>query len=103
MSITKQVGDIIRNKIADNIKPVFDNLNINFNPDNIINDFARFSGDGVEASFYIQGLDNVTRKDFNAQVDILKASNPLLKEFKVKFKRPEKEVRFYINIVNENS
>lgn len=103
MSITRQVGDIIREKIANTIKPVFDGINISFNSNDITNDFARFGEGGIEASFYIKGVDNVVRKDFNAQVALLRSSNLLIEDFKVKFKRPEKEVRFYLKVKNENS
>jgi hypothetical protein len=38
------------------------------------------------------------RKDFNTHAQSLKLANPNIAEFKVKFKRPEKEVRFYLKV-----
>lgn len=103
MSLAQEIGNNIRAKIVNSIGNVFTNLGVTITEDKIVNDCARYNPSGLEASFYIQGLDNVVRKDFNAQVALVKASNPLIEEFKVKFKRPEKEVRFFLKVRNENS
>lgn len=103
MSITLQIGNCIRERITEIVQPIFTNLGITFNSDDIVNDFARFNVQGLEATFYIKGIENVIRKDFNTQVVLIKNSNPFLEELKVKFKRPDKEVRFYIKVKNENS
>jgi len=103
MSLAQEIGNNIRAKIVSSVGSVFTNLGLEVSEDRIVNDCARYNNNGLEASFYIQGLDNVVRKDFNAQVVIVKASNPLIEEFKVKFKRPEKEVRFFLKVRNENN
>jgi len=103
MSLAHQIGNCIRQQIIDNVGPVFNNLNVTINTDNIVNDSARTSNQGLEATFYIQGLDNIMRKQFNILATELKNVNPKINEFKVKFKRPEKEVRFYLKVVNEIS
>lgn len=101
--IAQQMGEYIKSTIASVTQPVWIALGVACNADNVWNDLARSNGHGIEATFYVAGLDNVVRKQFNALVDTLKASNPCIEQFKVKFKRPEKEVRFYIKINSENS
>ena len=103
MSLAQEIGNNIRAKIISSVGSVFTSLGVEVNEDKIVNDCARYNPNGLEASFYIQGLDNVVRKDFNAQVAVVKASNPLIEEFKVKFKRPEKEVRFFLKVRNESN
>lgn len=94
--IAQQMGEYIKNRIASLTQPVWSNLGIELNTEDIWNDLARMNGENLEATFYIKGLDNVVRKDFNVHAQSLKQANPNIAEFKVKFKRPEKEVRFYI-------
>jgi hypothetical protein len=100
--IAQQMGEHIKNRIASLTRSVWDNLGIALNEEDIWNDLARMNGRDLEATFYIKGLDNVVRKDFNVQAQILKQSDSHIKEFKVKFKRPEKEVRFYIKYSPES-
>jgi hypothetical protein len=100
--IAQQMGEYIKNRIASLTQSVWSNLGIAFNEDDIWNDLARMNGRNLEATFYIKGLDNVVRKDFNVQAQLLKESDSNIKEFKVKFKRPEKEVRFYIKYSPES-
>ena len=94
--IAQQMSEYIKTKIASLTHPVWSNLGIEYNTGDIWNDLARMNGENLEATFYIKGLDNVVRKDFNTHAQSLKQANPGIAEFKVKFKRPEKEVRFYI-------
>ena len=101
--IAQQMGEHIKSTIASATQSVWTALGIECNAENVWNDLARSSGHGIEATFYIAGLDNVVRKDFNAQVAALTAHNSNIEAFKVKFKRPEKEVRFFIKIKSENS
>ena len=97
--LATQMGEHIKNSILAATSTVWSALNIeSVTADSIWNDLARYGLGGIEATFYIKGLDNVVRKDFNTQAAALKASNPLIEEFKVKYKRPDKEVRFYIKI-----
>jgi len=96
--IAQQMGEYIKNRIASITQPVWSNLGIGLNADDIWNDLARMNGENLEATFYIKGLDNVVRKDFNVHAQSLKQVNPNITEFKVKFKRPEKEVRFYLKV-----
>jgi hypothetical protein len=102
--IAAQMGEYIKSHILSVTAPVWTALGINdVTAENIWNDLARCGAGGIEATFYVTGLDNVVRKDFNAQADVLKKNNPRIAEFKVKYKRPEKEVRFYIKINKEIS
>ena len=94
--IAQQMSEYIKTKIASLTHPVWSNLGVEYNTEDIWNDLARMNGENLEATFYIKGLDNVVRKDFNTHAQSLKQANPGIAEFKVKFKRPEKEVRFYI-------
>lgn len=94
--IAQQMSEYIKTKIASLTHPVWSNLGVEYNTEDIWNDLARMNGENLEATFYIKGLDNVVRKDFNVLAQNLKQANPGITEFKVKFKRPEKEVRFYI-------
>ena len=94
--IAQQMGEYIKSTIASVTQPVWIALGVACNADNVWNDPARKDGENLEATFYIKGLDNVVRKDFNVLAQNLKQANPGITEFKVKFKRPEKEVRFYI-------
>ena len=94
--IAQQMSEYIKTKIASLTHPVWSNLGIEYTTGDIWNDLARMIGENLEATFYIKGLDNVVRKDFNTHAQSLKQANPGIAEFKVKFKRPEKEVRFYI-------
>jgi hypothetical protein len=98
--IAMQMGEHIKNTIATVTKPVFDKLGIQFTAEQVWNDLARINGGQLKATFYVAGLDNVVRKEFNAVATELKQSDATVKEFKVKFKRPEKEVRFYLEIDN---
>jgi len=96
MSITASISEQIKKKIHDTVLPVFTDLGINVTQEDIWNDLASYSPDGVSATFYVKGLDNVERKLFNEKATHLKMVNKEVIEFKVKFKRPEKEVRFYL-------
>jgi len=96
MSATAAISEQIKSSIHNTVSPVFIDLGITFAADDIWNDLVKYSPAGIMATFYIKGLDNVQRKPFNEKVASLKANNPDIVEFKVKFKRPEKEVRFYL-------
>lgn len=98
MSLAEQIGLSIRDKIFNNVVDIFHNIGIELDGDTIINDMAQLSNTGLEATFFIKGLDNVVRKDFNEEVKKAKEQNPDLEVFKVKFKRPNKEVRFYLKV-----
>lgn len=95
-----QIGDIIRQQIAQVTDPVFKGLGFEVKPENINNDIARF-GNGLEATFYVSTIENVQRKPFAELAQQLKDSNKRIVEFKVKYKRPEKNVRFYLKVLNE--
>jgi hypothetical protein len=101
--IAQHMGEHIKSTIAAATQPVWMALGIECHAENVWNDLARCSGHGIEATFYIAGLDNVVRKDFNAQVAALTAHDSSIEAFKVKFKRPEKEVRFFIKINSTTS
>lgn len=95
-----QIGDLIRQQIVDITEPVFKSLGFNVTPQDINNDIARF-GNGLEATFYASTVENVQRKPFAEQAQLLKDSNKKIVEFKVKYKRPGKNVRFYLKVLNE--
>jgi len=96
--IAIQMGEYVKATIASTTKSVFEKLGIQFTTDDVWNDLCRTGHGKLVSTFYITGLDNVVRKDFNAAATELKQSDSSIKEFKVKFKRPEKEVRFYLEI-----
>jgi len=96
--IAHQMSEYIKSRISSITADVWNKMNINYQTEDIWNDLARINGDCLEATFYIKGLDNVVRKDFNEHAQLLKQNNPNVAEFKVKFKRPEKEVRFYLKV-----
>lgn len=100
--IAQPMSEHIKKTIASATQPVWTALGIECNAENVWNDLARVNGENLEATFYIKGLDNVIRKDFNVHALALKQANPNITEFKVKFKRPEKEVRFYIKYSPES-
>lgn len=103
MSVTVSISEQIKKKIHDTVQPVFSDLGISIAQEDIWNDLASYSSDGISATFYVKGLDNVQRKPFNEKVANLKAINNEIIEFKVKFKRPEKEVRFYLKTNRKES
>ena len=100
--LATQMGEFIKNKIYCNVQSVFASLGVTFSADDIWNDLAQIGSGYLKATFYIKGLENVIRKNFNAAAHDLKSSNNNIKEFKVKFKRPEKEVRFYLEMSDIN-
>jgi hypothetical protein len=99
--LASQMGDHAREKIFDTIKPVFDKIGVAINKENIWNDLLQVTGNNIKSTFYIKNVDNVIRKDFNLHVEDLKQTNKNIVELKVKFKRPEKEVRFFIELANQ--
>lgn len=96
MSIAQTIGDSIRQKIINLTESLFSKLGITLNPDLIWHDLAQLNPDNFKATFYISGLDNVKRKEFNLLSEELIKNNPKIQIFKVKFKRPDREVRFYL-------
>lgn len=101
--IAQQMGDYIRSQIANYSADVFGALGHAFNVEDIWHDFAEVRPGFIKSTFYVKGLSNVKRKDFNLLASKIKESYPELKEFKVKFKRPDKEVRFYIEVNSDDS
>ena len=99
--LASQMGDHAREKIFNAVKPVFDKIGITIDKENIWNDLLQVTGNMIKSTFYIKNVDNVIRKDFNLYVEELKQTNKSIVELKVKFKRPEKEVRFFIELANE--
>ena len=95
-----QIGDLIRQQIVQITDPVFKGLGFEITPGEVNNDIARF-GNGLEATFYVSSVENVQRKPFAELAQQLKDSNKKIVEFKVKYKRPEKNVRFYLKVLNE--
>jgi adenylyl- and sulfurtransferase ThiI len=96
MSLVHQIGDSIRERIIKYTGSLFQQLGVTLEKDKLWHDLAQLNPDGIKATFYVTGLDNVKRKEFNALVEELKKNIPQIQTFKVKFKRPDKEVRFYL-------
>lgn len=99
MSAT-QITEIIRSQIAQITEPVFKSLGFTVSSADVWNDIARF-GKGLEATFYVDTVKNVDRKSFAAQAQILKEANKCIVEFKVQSKRPDKNVRFYLKVTDD--
>lgn len=97
------MGDYIRSQIALYAADVFETLGTKIQSEDIWHDFAEVRPGFLKSTFYVKGLDNVKRKDFNTLSASVQQRYPELKCFKVKFKRPEKEVRFYIEVNNSNN
>ena len=98
--IATSVGDMIKDRIGFYSDQVFNKLGITQDRETICHELAQVDSNGLKATFYFKGLDNVKRKEFNNSVNEVASENSNLKIFKVKSKRPEKEVRFYIEIAN---
>jgi hypothetical protein len=103
MSITQAIGDSIREKIISFTGSLFSQLGITLEKDKLWHDLAQLNPDNFKATFYVSGLDNVKRKEFNVLAEELKKNNPKIQIFKVKFKRPDREVRFYLETSELNS
>lgn len=96
--IARQMGEYIQDQIYQNITNIFQKLGLTISKEDIWHDLAQVTGSKLTSTFYVKGVDNVKRKAFNELVALEKNQNPILQEFKVKYKRPEKEVRFYIHL-----
>lgn len=96
MSYT-QIAHAIRSKIIGIVAPAFDNIELT--TEDILIDISKFNGDNVEATFSLQPIENVKRKDFQAKVEALQKQNPSIKTLKVKSKRPNHNVRFYLDYI----
>jgi len=97
---TTQITETIRSQIAQITEPVFKNLGFTVSAAHVWNDIARF-GKGLEATFYVDTIENVDRKSFAAQAQALKEANKCIVEFKVQSKRPGKNVRFYLKVTDD--
>lgn len=102
MSEVAAVGDTIQKKIYFFSSDMFVRLGRFIFLEDIWHDFAQLTPQGLKATFYVKGVDNVVRKDFNREALLQQMTHPQIKTLKVKYKRPDKEVRFYIEIENEN-
>lgn len=98
MSVVAAIGESIRQRIIQHTGNIFQQLGVTLTPDIIINEFAQITGNSFKSTFYVLGLDNVKRKQL--QELVLKENNPFLL-FKVKSKRPQKEVRFHIELKSQ--
>lgn len=103
MSATAIRGAITA-QIFNYVAEVFRGIGYIVKEEDIVVDFARFNSEGLESTFSLTSIENVLRKPFNQAVETYKSHNPSIAEFKVKFKRPDKNVRFYlkVNSVTQN-
>ena len=85
-----------------NVVEAFGLIGFSIKEEDIAIDFARFNSQGLESTFSVSTIENVQRKPFNEAVVSLKTNKPGVEEFKVKYKRPEKNVRFYLKINNQS-
>lgn len=88
-------------QIFHNIAQIFNIINLAIKEEDIVIDFAHFNSQGLESTFSLSSIENVQRKPFNEAVMSFKSKNPQIEEFKVKYKRPGKNVRFYLKIINQ--
>ncbi|NBW57259.1 hypothetical protein EBR43_05650 [bacterium] len=103
MSVAASISDYFKNTIYQYAHAVFAQLGHALDKDNICHDLAQSTPACMKSAFYVKGLNNVSRKNLNALVLEHKKLHPELVEFKVKSKRPDKEVRFYIEINKSDS
>lgn len=103
MSVAAAMSDYFKNTIYQYSHEIFAQLGHLIDKENIWHDLAQTTPAFVKSTFYVKGLDNVKRKELNALVLEYKKQHPKLVELKVKSKRPEKEVRFYIEITKSDS
>jgi len=96
MSVAQSIGDSIRNIIAQYLTPALQPQGIIFDAADIVHDFARLDGTGLESTFYITTVDNVKRKPLAEAVAQLQLNHPELRVLKVKSKRPGQCVRLFI-------
>ena len=101
--IAAQMGEYIKESIHNYASDVLQTLGHEVQINDIWNDLAEIRPGYLKASFYVKGLDNVNRKDFNVLAAALKQKCPEVKEFKVKFKRPDKEVRFFLEVSKQDN
>lgn len=101
MSFSQQLGDYFRDNIYNITHSIFSKLGFELDKNKIYNDLAQSLPDCIKCTFYVTDIDNVKRKEFNELVTKLKEENQHVIEFKVKFKRPEKPVRFYLHLNKE--
>lgn len=90
---TQSIGEAIRFTIQQNAEPIF---NIPLDIDLFTVDIAKSTTHGIEATFSHHCLVNVGRKWLAEKVEQVKKEKRYLKVFKVKSKRPNQNVRFYM-------
>ena len=90
---TQSISEAIRFTIHQYAETIF---NIPIDTEFMTVDFAKVSQEGIEATFSHHSIVNVGRKWLTQRVEDVKKIKPYLKVFKVKSKRPNQNVRFYI-------
>lgn len=98
-----QIGEAIVTQLHRHTADFFNAIGHSVKVEEYAVDFARYNTSGLESTFYVNSIENVVRKDFNEIASGLIRNNPRIKEFKVKYKRPEKNVRFYIKVESVNN
>lgn len=93
---TTSICNAMHNQLFEVIQSTFSSIGVSFTVDDIHCDLARFTNSGFESTFSLSNLENVDRKQFNEAVQTAVANDSKIQILKVKFKRPEKNVRFYI-------
>jgi len=78
------------------IAPVFAHVGVSLTADQIACDLASFTAHGFESTFAVSHVENVDRKQFHAAAHVHMQHDDKMQIFKVKSKRPDKNVRFYI-------
>ena len=95
MSLAQSFGAVIRDRIISLTGNIFKEFSVDLIPDIIINEHAQLNGECLKSTFYVIGLENVNRKKLAELV--INQNNPNM-IFRVKSKRPNKEVRFYLEV-----
>ena len=78
------------------IQSTFAGIGVHCTAEHIHCDLARFSAGAFESTFSLSHVENVNRKQFHAAAQVAMAADCKIQILKVKFKRPDKNVRFYI-------
>jgi len=78
------------------IQSTFADIGVQCTAEHIHCDLARFSAGAFESTFSLSHVENVNRKQFHAAAQVAMAADCKIQILKVKFKRPDKNVRFYI-------
>lgn len=90
------ICNAMHHQLFEVIAPTFAHVGVSLTADHIHCDLARFTNSGFESTFSLSNVENVDRKQFHAAAQMHMQHDDKMQIFKVKSKRPDKNVRFYI-------